>query len=86
MLTLYNQALTIDTIRKIDRLQLLAESHDQGFADVPSAGNWTWFELAILENECAHAPRLKDGVELVWRSHDNRFLLEDFGWVCQIHH
>lgn len=48
---------------------------------MPSAGNWTWFELAILENESAFAPRVKDGVELVWKSHYNRFLSEEYGWV-----
>ncbi|UNI22755.1 hypothetical protein JDV02_008616 [Purpureocillium takamizusanense] len=73
-------ALDIATIRKIDRLQLLADSHDQGYADVTSGGNWTWFELAILEDESAYKPRVKDGVELVWKSHYNRFLEEEFGW------
>jgi len=75
------QALDIGTIRKIDRLQLLADSHDQGYADITSGGNWTWFELAILEDESAYKPRVKDGVDLVWKSHDNRFLEEEFGWV-----
>lgn len=68
-------------IRKIDSFQLVAESHDQGFADVPSAGNWTWLELAILENETAWQPKYADGIELVWKSHYNRFLTEDYGWV-----
>ena len=76
-----SQALDIGTIRKIDRLRLIAESHDQGHADITSAGNWTWFELAILQDESAYQPRVKDGVALVWKSHDNRFLEDDFGWV-----
>ncbi|KND90485.1 Calcium-independent phospholipase A2-gamma [Tolypocladium ophioglossoides CBS 100239] len=74
-------ALNRDTIRKMCRLQLVADSHDQGYADVPSAGNWTWFELAILESESAFAPRVKDGVELVWKSHDNNFLSRAYEWA-----
>ncbi|CAO2648169.1 Nn.00g090910.m01.CDS01 [Neocucurbitaria sp. VM-36] len=72
--------LKANTIRRIDRLQLYAESHDQGFADNESGGNWTWFELAILEDEYSKAPRAKDGIELVWKSHRNRFLTDEYGW------
>jgi hypothetical protein len=62
-------------------LQLIAESHDQGFSDVLSAGNWTWFELALMENERSDSPRVKDDVKLTWYSHVNRFCTEDYGWV-----
>lgn len=75
------KGLDHDTISKIDRLQLFTDSRDQGEADVPSAGNWTWFELVILEDETAFAPRVKDGVELVWKSHDNNFLAKEYGLV-----
>jgi hypothetical protein len=77
------QPLSLDTIQRITQLQLYAESHDQGFADEPSGGNWTWFELAILEDGKATAPRMKDGIELVWKSHRNRFLTDDYDWVCE---
>ncbi|KAK5434364.1 hypothetical protein LTR34_003877 [Exophiala xenobiotica] len=69
------------TIERLHGLQLIAESHDQGFSDVPSAGNWTWFELALMENERSDSPRVKDDVKLTWYSHVNRFCTEDYGWV-----
>ncbi|KAJ9497139.1 hypothetical protein H2202_007295 [Exophiala xenobiotica] len=68
------------TIERLHGLQLIAESHDQGFSDVPSAGNWTWFELALMENERSDSPRVKDDVKLTWYSHVNRFCTEDYGW------
>lgn len=62
-------------------MQLVAESHDQGYCDDPDAGNWTWFELAIMENDEAVSPRVKDGIELTWVSHKNRFTEGEYGWV-----
>ena len=50
--------------------------------DDTSLGNWTWLELAIFEDESSDKPRMKDSVELVWLSHKNRFLTDDYGWVC----
>ena len=73
-------ALNCTTIQHLTKIQLFAESHDQGYADDPLGGNWTWFELAILEDEGSTTPRQKDGIELIWRSHENRFLNKDFGW------
>ncbi|CZR57037.1 uncharacterized protein PAC_06926 [Phialocephala subalpina] len=72
--------LASTTISKIHDLQLFAESRDQGQADDPLAGNWTWFELAILESETSKVPRKKDGIELIWLSHQNRFESEEYGW------
>lgn len=37
----------------------------------PSLGNWTWLELAILENETDETPRVKDDVALVWSQAPN---------------
>ena len=31
---------------------------------------WCWFDLVILDNAEALAPRVQDGRALVWRSHD----------------
>ena len=75
------QPLGPTTIERLHSLQLNAESHDQGFCDVPSAGNWTWFELAIMENEYSDSPRVKDGIELTWISHLNRFCSDKYEWV-----
>jgi hypothetical protein len=61
------------------QLQLWTDSHDQGAADDASAGAWTWFELVILEDENATEPLVKDGKEMVWRSHFNRLNAPDGG-------
>lgn len=81
-LTLENlQPLSIQTILKMRWIQLVAESHDQGFADVPSAGNWTWLEVAIMADAAASQPKVVGGVEMVWTSHHNNFLTSEYGWV-----
>jgi len=63
------------------RIQLLAESRDQGFADVPSAGNWTWFEVGVYVDASASALKEKDGIKLAWKSHPNRFMSREYDWV-----
>ncbi|KAK6524472.1 hypothetical protein TWF281_011380 [Arthrobotrys megalospora] len=68
------------TIRKIDSVQLFAESHDQGYCENPDQGNWTWFELGIYENEESSAPRKDGGIDLIWRSHYNHFSEYDYKW------
>ncbi|KAJ8109063.1 hypothetical protein OPT61_g7729 [Boeremia exigua] len=73
-------ALTLDTINHIDVIQLWAESHDQGALRNSYLGNWTWFELAILEDEKSTTPKVMNGVELVWKSHRNRFQTSDYAW------
>ena len=70
-----------EDIQHIDKVQLFADSHDQGYANDPRAGNWTWFELALMENKASTAPRYKDGIALVWRSHRNRFLDAKYDWA-----
>ncbi|KAK1564265.1 uncharacterized protein LY79DRAFT_675155 [Colletotrichum navitas] len=65
--------LNLHIIRTITQVQLVAESHDQGFADVPDAGNWTWLELAILNDAHAKQPKSVGGVVMVWTSHYNNF-------------
>ncbi|KAJ4401643.1 hypothetical protein N0V91_007815 [Didymella pomorum] len=73
-------ALTIDTIKHIRSIQLWAESRDQGANRERFYGNWTWFELAILENESSQEPKKVNDVEFVWKSHRNRFQATDFDW------
>jgi hypothetical protein len=70
------------TVQKIHSVQFVTECHDQGYCDTPDNGNWTWFELCIMENDEATKPRWKDGVELTWISHTNRFTERDYGYVC----
>ena len=54
------------------QLQLQTDSSDQGHETGVEPGSWSWFELVILEDAHTDKPRLKDGKELVWRSHGNR--------------
>jgi len=74
-------ALDLKTIERIESLQLFAQSHDQGWVTDEKEGNWTWFELVILENPEAATPRVKDGVQLVWRSHYNRLAQANYDWA-----
>ncbi|CZT06466.1 uncharacterized protein RAG0_12167 [Rhynchosporium agropyri] len=70
------------TIEELKSVQLVSECHDQGFCDVPENGVWGWFELCIIENDSAQTPRKKDGIELVWISHNNRLnKMNMAGWV-----
>ncbi|KAI8205429.1 hypothetical protein K4K52_004209 [Colletotrichum sp. SAR 10_76] len=63
--------LDLDTIKRIKKVYLHTESHDQGKCKDPAAGTWTWFELAVFEDEIADKPRVKRGITLVWESHIN---------------
>ncbi|KAF8237995.1 FabD/lysophospholipase-like protein [Tricholoma matsutake] len=69
-----------ETIKRLHSIQLLAESCDQGFADVPSAGNWTWFEVGVYVDVSASILKEKEGIKLVWKSHSNRFMSQEYGW------
>ncbi|TFK32671.1 acyl transferase/acyl hydrolase/lysophospholipase [Crucibulum laeve] len=73
-------ALDDETIKRLHSIQLFAECRDQGFADVPSAGNWTWFEIGVYVDASGATLKEKDGVKLVWKSHPNRFLSNSYDW------
>ncbi|ETS80631.1 hypothetical protein PFICI_08160 [Pestalotiopsis fici W106-1] len=75
-----SRPLRLETIQRIKSIRHFAELHDQGPVDDPSAGNWTWFELVILEGPTSKTPRSKDGVQLVWESHRNRFQTTSYEW------
>ncbi|RAK85941.1 FabD/lysophospholipase-like protein [Aspergillus costaricaensis CBS 115574] len=77
---LLTQPLDSKVICKIRSLQLFTQSHNQGWASLPDAGIWTWFELAILENSMSPGPRVKDGIELVWTSHRQNSLSKKLQW------
>ncbi|KAH0037143.1 hypothetical protein KCU80_g6869, partial [Aureobasidium melanogenum] len=67
-------------IKRIRGLKLYTESHDQGYTSDPNAGNWTWFEYAIVEGPSDHA-KIQDGIRLVWTSHMNiREDTEEYEW------
>lgn len=65
--------ITAELKDNITRLQLSTRSHDQGWVSDTKDGSWSWFEIAIMENE--HSTKIKlnlDGYEMTWRSHSNR--------------
>ncbi|KAK5658996.1 hypothetical protein OQA88_1082 [Cercophora sp. LCS_1] len=66
-------ALTFNTIERLYSIQLFTESRMQETVDDPTAGNWSWFELAIMENEGSDKPWVKDNIILTWSSHYNSF-------------
>ncbi|KAK4140617.1 FabD/lysophospholipase-like protein [Dichotomopilus funicola] len=61
--------LSASELCHIESVQLIAESHDQGFVDDRAAGNWTWFELCILDNAQATVPVTRGEILLTWESH-----------------
>ncbi|CEI70806.1 hypothetical protein FVEN_g714 [Fusarium venenatum] len=69
-------ALDARTIQRLHSLQLVADSHDQGWYDDRDLGNWTWFEVAIFENDSATDPRKKDDIILSWTSHRSKMAPE----------
>ncbi|KAF4951188.1 hypothetical protein FGADI_7679 [Fusarium gaditjirri] len=74
--------LTTLTLRMIRAIKLFAESHDQGSVLNLEQGNWTWFELVILDNEDATSPKKdRKGKELVVISHPNRVGSRDYEWM-----
>jgi hypothetical protein len=81
MIPFFPKVFDQQAIERLRSIQLLAQSHDQGFVDDPSAGNWTWFELAIFENASAQVPKVKDNVKFQWTSHHNRMSTEESDWV-----
>lgn len=63
-------------------IKLFAESHDQGYVSDSMRGNWTWFQLAILDNAQATSPKRKrDGQELVVMSHSNKVRSKTYHWL-----
>ncbi|ATY62979.1 Di-copper centre-containing [Cordyceps militaris] len=74
--------LTAQTIRMIRAVKLFAESHDQGSVGDLVSGNWTWFQLAIFENENSTTPKkMADGQELIATSHANKVGSTKFEWL-----
>lgn len=77
--TSYSQRLD-ERIKYLQSIQLITETHDQGYVDDRARENWTWLELAIYEDEHATSPKVKEGVKLVWQSHKNVMGSDKFVW------
>lgn len=75
------------------QLQLQTDSTDQGHDDSLARGRFSWFELAIYDNDAAEQPKNRDGKPCVWSSHWNRTDPQDtddisrhFGYVFDRRH
>ncbi|KXN83116.1 Calcium-independent phospholipase A2-gamma [Leucoagaricus sp. SymC.cos] len=55
---------------KIQDVQLFTVAHRQETVSDNVEDKWSWFDLAILDNPEATAPRMKNGRSLVWQSHN----------------
>jgi hypothetical protein len=69
------QALDKDLIDKVVQIQLQTKSHYQRpptYADSGSLSSWSWFDLIVLESPEATQARVKDGLALIWFSHENK--------------
>jgi hypothetical protein len=77
---------------RVIELQLSTVSKDQGRPDDPSAGLWSWFDIAILPHVDATEPVTVNDNKLVWRSHGNMWFKPEepaqrqFGLVFDRHH
>ena len=59
------------------QIQLQTKSHDQGpltSADV--LASWSWFNIIVLESPEATHAKVKDGLALIWFSHENKLCQE----------
>jgi hypothetical protein len=70
-------ALDQDLINKVVQIQLQTKSHDQGpLASAAALASWSWFDIIVLESPEATQARVKDGLALIWFSHDNKLCQE----------
>ncbi|TFY65905.1 hypothetical protein EVG20_g5188 [Dentipellis fragilis] len=64
-------------LQRIAQIKLITLSRDQGWVSDRNAGNWSWFDVAVLrgdsETEDGQERELReiDGEPAVWRSHEN---------------
>jgi hypothetical protein len=74
------KSLPVDNVfcSRVIQLQLHTDSHDQDHITANSTSaekgsvTWGWFEIIILDGHDAAEPKMKDGKQLIWRSHSNR--------------
>jgi hypothetical protein len=48
----------------------MTTAHHQVGIDSVEDGLWAWFDLCILKNSDANQPKVVDGRELIWSSHE----------------
>ncbi|KAF8595461.1 FabD/lysophospholipase-like protein [Ceratobasidium sp. AG-I] len=64
-------ALDQSTISRLAQIQLFTESRDQCFVTDKESASYSWFDVVVLSAPGDQTPRIKDGLELAWRSHTN---------------
>lgn len=64
--------VSLDFCHRVIQLQLSTDSRDQGWVSDTKQGSWSWFEVAIFEDESSDEAKVSDGRALSWRSHANR--------------
>ncbi|KAG6831520.1 hypothetical protein H0H92_009788 [Tricholoma furcatifolium] len=65
-------ALDKDILDKLLSIQLETTSRDQGHVDFAEAGSWSWFEMTVFESPQSSEIKVKDGLALLWFSHENK--------------
>ncbi|KAG6834283.1 hypothetical protein H0H93_010702, partial [Arthromyces matolae] len=65
-------ALDQRVIDHIVSVRLETKSHDQGRLVNMDAGSWSWFDIVVLDSPQSKKIKIKDGLALVWFSHDNK--------------
>ena len=66
----FAQILQDFVISRLEDIQLFTVAHNQGTLPAGGSGEWSWFDLCILETPESDTPVVKDGRSLVWRSHN----------------
>jgi hypothetical protein len=57
-------------LARIEDVQLFTTAHHQGGIDHPEEGLWSWFDVVVLNSPDSKSPKVKDGRELIWLSHE----------------
>ncbi|KAG6887164.1 hypothetical protein C0992_000367 [Termitomyces sp. T32_za158] len=68
----HTPALDEHIVKNVVSIQIETKSHDQGWVLHPEAGSWSWFDLVVLESPEATQIKVKDGLALMWLSHENK--------------
>ncbi|KAH0585552.1 hypothetical protein H2248_008784 [Termitomyces sp. 'cryptogamus'] len=64
-------ALEKHIVDNVISIQLETRSHDQGWVPRSEAG-WSWFDVVVLQSPEATQIKVKDGLALMWMSHENK--------------
>jgi hypothetical protein len=81
------QALDRNAINQLEAVQLFTFSRCQESRKdrIPEGDSFSWFDIVVLETPFDTAPKVMNGISLVWRSHANSsaFILS-FGHQGQV--